>query len=134
MTAPATLGNSLIVSPGQQGPPGVPGPAGDWQVVTFSLSPYQMVTTLAWLLVDTTGGAVTLDFPTAANSPNSVFIVDDRFGTAHTNNITLVCPAGVTSWNPSAPGTYASTVTINSAAGLPVRFKFSTALQIWLPW
>lgn len=61
--------------------------------VTFAMSPYTVLITDEYLSVDSSGGAVTLNFP---NSPVAyqTWVVKDRTGTASVNNITLSTPGG----------------------------------------
>jgi hypothetical protein len=61
--------------------------------VTFAMSPYTVLVTDEYLSVDSSGGAVTLNFP---NSPVAyqAWVVKDRTGFASTNNITLSTPGG----------------------------------------
>lgn len=61
--------------------------------VTFAMSPYTVLTTDEYLSVDSSGGAVTLNFP---NSPVAyqIWTVKDRTGSASVNNITLSTPGG----------------------------------------
>jgi hypothetical protein len=135
MTAPYDFANLLIVTPALQGPPGVPGNAGDYVVITPSLSPYQMTGSSPWIFCDLRTGPVSLLLPTLANSSGVFFSVVNGYASA--NAITLTPPSAVSCWDPSTPGTYRTTsplATIPSANGTPVRFKFSTTLSAWVPW
>src|SRR5690349_317755 len=125
MTAPLNF-DQIIATPAMQGPPGTPGPAGDFVIVTPSLSPYTMVPASAWIAVDTRLGPVTLLFPSVLLSPNAVFVIVDQFNNWAVNPVSLTCPADVTAWNPNAPGNYALTVFSMSPLGLPLRYKFSS--------
>lgn len=62
--------------------------------VNFAASPYTVLTTDYYISVDSSGGAVTLNFPNAPTA-KKLWIVKDRTGNAATNAITLTTP-GVT--------------------------------------
>jgi len=66
--------------------------------VTHGLSPYTVLTTDYFISVDTSGGAVTLNFPNAP-AANSIWIVKDRTGNAAANNITVTTPGGIVTFD-----------------------------------
>lgn len=129
----------LQITNGVPGAPGPPGPGGgvltgDYVFANASLSPYPLVAGSLWVAVDTRAGPVTVNFPSAAASVNQVFTLVDQYNNWAIFGITLVCPAGVTAWNPNAPGTYAQTVFCGNPNSPPLRYKFSASAQVWLPW
>lgn len=63
-------------------------------------------TNARWLLVDSTGGPVTITYPTP--STNEIFLVSDWKGKSAINPINLVAPATWTISNPANPGNTAA--------------------------
>lgn len=59
--------------------------------VNFGMSPYTVLTTDYYISVDTSGGAITLNFPNAPTFKQR-WVVKDRTGHASLNNITLSTP------------------------------------------
>lgn len=68
--------------------------------VNAAASPYTVLTTDYYISVDSSGGAVTLNFPNAPTF-KQVWIVKDRTGNAATNNITLTTPGGTVTFDGS---------------------------------
>jgi len=66
--------------------------------VTNAMSPYTVLLTDFYLSVDTSGGAVQLNFPNAPAFKRQ-FIIKDRTGTAATSNITLTTPGGTVTFD-----------------------------------
>ena len=64
-----------------------------WVSVTFADSPYTIPHAEMGVLVDTSGGAVTINLPLALPSKGSSVYIKDYSGTAGTNAITVV-PTG----------------------------------------
>lgn len=60
---------------------------------TVNSSPYVVLSTDEYLSVDSSGGAITLQFPNAAVQAKS-FIVKDKSGSAATHNITITTVGG----------------------------------------
>jgi len=54
----------------------------------FADTPYTALTTDSFILIDTSGGAFTLNLPTAVNNQN-IYYIKDKTGNAGTNNITI---------------------------------------------
>lgn len=79
-------------------------------VVTSGMSPYTPPATITDLLVDTTGGAVTITLPLAAARGGLGLLIKDVAGNAAVNNITI---------NPTAPETVdgLSTIVISNPYG-----------------
>lgn len=140
MTAPADFQNALILTPALQGPPGVPGAAGDWQIFGgIWLAAGQLQVNQPWTFVDMRGatGPGSLLFPnSAALLVNQWYVIVNGFASAQA--ITLTPPAGVTCWDPSTPGTYrtgsGTLATIAGGDGKPYRFKYSATLTSLIPW
>ena len=68
--------------------------------VNAAASPYTVLSTDYYISVDSSGGAVTLNFPNAPTF-KQVWIVKDRTGSAATNNITLTTPGGTVTFDGS---------------------------------
>ena len=68
--------------------------------VTNAMSPYTVLTTDDYLSVDSSGGAVTLDFPNAPTASRT-WIVKDRTGSSAASNITLTTPGGAVTFDGS---------------------------------
>lgn len=68
--------------------------------VNAAASPYTVLSTDYYISVDSSGGAVTLNFPNAPTF-KQVWIVKDRVGSAATNNITLTTPGGTVTFDGS---------------------------------
>jgi hypothetical protein len=64
------------------------GGGGANKILTFADSPYTVLATDGFLLVNTTGGAITINFPSAATAAS--IVVKDTHGMFSTNNVTLV--------------------------------------------
>lgn len=56
---------------------------------TVADTPYSITTADEVVLVDSSGGAVTVNLPTAASIASKVIIIKDNGGAAFTNNITI---------------------------------------------
>ena len=57
--------------------------------VAAAASPYTVLSTDTYILVDTTAGGVELDLPAVASSSGRTIVVKDEGGVAATNNITI---------------------------------------------
>lgn len=79
--------------------------------VNFGMSPYTVLTTDFYISVDSSGGAITLNFPNAPTFKQR-WIVKDRTGHASLNNITI-----------STPGL---TVTIDGSTSYVLASNFSS--------
>jgi hypothetical protein len=62
--------------------------------VTSGMSPYTVTPTDQYISCDTSGGAITLNFPNAPTA-NREWVVKDRTGNSAANNITVTTPGGV---------------------------------------
>lgn len=68
--------------------------------VNFAASPYTILSTDYYISCDTSGGAITLNFPNAPTA-NRQWVVKDRTGNSGTNNITVTTPGGVVTFDGS---------------------------------
>lgn len=75
----------FVASSGGTSPPSITP-----KVVTFAMSPYTILTTDYLILVDTSGGAVTLQTGAAAARTNKEVTIKDSTGNALTNNISIL--------------------------------------------
>jgi hypothetical protein len=66
--------------------------------VTFGQSPYTVLATDQYISVDSSGGAITLNFPNAPTFKRE-WVIKDRVGDASTNNITLTTPGGTVTFD-----------------------------------
>jgi len=66
--------------------------------VTFGMSPYTVLATDQYISCDTSGGAITLNFPNAPTA-NQTWVVKDRTGNSATNNVTITTPGGVVTFD-----------------------------------
>lgn len=66
--------------------------------VTFAMSPYTVIASDYYISVDSSAGAVVLDFPNAPAFKRE-WIVKDRTGTAAGNNISLTTPGGIVTFD-----------------------------------
>ncbi len=74
-------------------------------IVTHANSPYAPLATDTFLLVDTTGGAVEIDMPLAANRNGISLAIKDDKGNAAVNNITIkpTAPETIDGFTNAAP-------------------------------
>lgn len=75
--------------------------------VTSAMSPYTVLTTDYYISVNSSGGAVTLNFPNAPVA-NRTWVIKDRTGNAATNTITLTTPGGAVTFDGSTTYTIVS--------------------------
>jgi hypothetical protein len=68
--------------------------------VTFGMSPYTVLATDYYISCDTSGGAITLNFPNAPTAFQE-WIVKDRTGNSAANNVTITTPGGVVTFDGS---------------------------------
>lgn len=66
--------------------------------VTFAMSPYTVLVTDQYISCDTSGGAITLNFPNAPTA-NRTWVVKDRTGNSAVNNVTITTPGGTVTFD-----------------------------------
>jgi hypothetical protein len=85
-----------------------------YKAITFADSPYTVQPTDYYISADTSGGAITVNFPDAPTE-NTSYIIKDRTGDASINNITVKSLSGVT--------------TVDEAASKPIAGNYG-AMQL----
>ena len=93
--------------------------------VTFAMSPYTVLSTDQYISCDTSGGAITLNFPNAPTFKQE-WVVKDRTGNANTNPITITTPGGVVNFDLNP------TLTMNtSLASISLKANNTPAYEIY---
>jgi hypothetical protein len=77
--------------------------------VNFAASPYTVLATDSYISVDTSGGAITLNFPNAPTAYRE-WVIKDRTGNAEANNITLTTPGHAVTFDSALLTNYIMTV------------------------
>lgn len=66
--------------------------------VNFAASPYTVLAADQYISCDTSGGAITLNFPNAPTA-NREWVIKDRTGNSAANNITITTPGGIVTFD-----------------------------------
>jgi hypothetical protein len=100
-----------------------------WNVITTASSPVSPSPLSPWYAADLRTGPITINLWTAQDG--DIFIIDDVFYEASTNNLILNGAAG--QLLPNGDGTFVASKTYTSS-GVVLRLKYSATESQWLSW